>query len=405
MTRISEEALERLKMEVPLVRVMEDGGFELRRKGKDYVCCCPFHDDKTPSLVVTPSKNLFHCFGCGAGGGVIDWVMKTCGISFREAVERLSGDISLAAGSEPLKRTTVKTLPVPVERHADDQTALNQVIAYYHETLKNSPEALAYLESRGLRHPELIETFSLGYSNRTLGLRLPDKNRKAGADIRGCLERVGIYRASGHEHFSGSLVIPVRDRAGHVREVYGRKMGNKLRLGTPLHLYLPGAHEGVWNESSLEACDGEVIVCEALIDALTFWIHGFRNVTSAYGVNGFTAEILDAFKRYGIKRVLIAYDRDEAGDRAAKELAARLEVEEIHCFRILFPQGMDANAYALSMKPADEALGRLIRQAEALGNVAHPIKDSSLAVEPKPLPSKEASSESVEHHEHDLILT
>ena len=100
---------------------------------------------------------------------------------------------------------------------------------------------MAYLESRGLKSAELIDTFKLGYANRTLAYRLPEKNRKAGAEIRGQLQEIGILRQSGHEHFSGSLVVPVMDEQGLITEVYGRKiLGNKLRKGTPQHLYLPG---------------------------------------------------------------------------------------------------------------------------------------------------------------------
>jgi hypothetical protein len=80
-----------------------------------------------------------------------------------------------------------------------------------------------------------------------LGLRLPEKNRKQGANLRGRLQALGIFRTSGHEHFTGSLVIPVLDQARAVTEMYGRKIRDDLKAGTPLHLYLPGPHRGVWN--------------------------------------------------------------------------------------------------------------------------------------------------------------
>ena len=82
---------------------------------------------------------------------------------------------------------------------------------YYNETLKQSPEAMKYLESRGLKSSEMIDHFRLGFANRTLGYRLPAKNRAAGAEMRGRLQRLGILRESGHEHFNGSVVIPVFD--------------------------------------------------------------------------------------------------------------------------------------------------------------------------------------------------
>jgi DNA primase catalytic core len=367
MARIPEAEIERLKSEVALERLVEAAGVELKRAGKDLLGLCPFHDDKEPSLVVSPAKNLWHCLGaCQAGGTVIDWVMRMNGVSFRHAVELLRANPSLAAGSRPVKQGTVRKLPAPVALDADDQLLLNQVIGYYHETLKASGEALAYLEARGIRNDEAVATFKLGFANRTLGLRLPEKNRSAGAAMRERLQRLGVLRDSGHEHFNGSLVIPVLDERGDVTEVYGRKITPALRAGTPLHLYLPGPHRGVWNVAAL-AASREIIVCEALIDALTFWCAGFRNVTAAYGIEGFTDDMLAAMKRYGTERVLIAYDRDEAGDRAADKLAERLIAEGIECFRIQFPKGMDANEYALKVQPAARSLGVAIRKALWLG--------------------------------------
>ncbi|WP_233575815.1 toprim domain-containing protein [Noviherbaspirillum saxi] len=211
----------------------------------------------------------------------------------------------------------------------------------------------------------------LGYANRTLGLRLPEKNRLSGADIRTRLQKIGIYRESGHEHFNGSLVVPVLDDAGNVTEVYGRKIRDDLRKGTPLHLYLPGPHRGVWNEQAL-AENKEIILCEALIDAMTFWCAGFTNVTAAYGVEGFTDDHLAAFRKYGTERVLIAYDRDDAGNRAAEKLAAQLMEQGIECLRVLFPKGMDANSYALKLTPAAHSLGLVLRQAEWIGRGRQP---------------------------------
>ncbi len=335
--------------------------------------CCPFHADKTPSCVITPKSNLFNCFGCGVGGSVIDWVMKTQGVSFRHAVELLKNDIaaassSLAANSEsPVKKATVPKLAAPVSVSADDQTLLREVVDYYHETLQQSPEALAYLESRGLHDAELINHFKLGYANRTLGLRLPQKNRKAGAELREKLQRLGVYRESGHEHLNGSIVVPLLNSSNDIVQLYGRKIRDDLREGTAYHLYLAGDHAGVFNHAGLVGHE-EVILCEALIDALTFWRWGFKNVTSSYGVNGFTDEILQALISLKIKRVLIAYDRDEAGNVAAEKVAKQLNKNGIDAFRVLFPKGMDANQYAEQMVPPQKALALVIRKAEWVGS-------------------------------------
>jgi DNA primase catalytic core len=387
MARTPDAELERLKAEVSLQRLIEAKGIVLKRHGADLLGLCPFHDDREPSLVVSPKKNLWHCLGaCQAGGSVIDWVMRAEGVSFRHAVELLREGIpssSLAASSRIVRQSTVPKLPAPVTPDADDQQLLDQVIEYYHATLKQSPEALAYLDKRGIASSEAIDRFKLGYANRTLGLRLPEKNRKHGAEIRARLQTLGLLRASGHEHFNGSLVIPVRDAHGHVSEVYGRKLLDNLRPGTPLHLYLPGPHRGVWN---VEACAAskEIILCESLIDALTFWCAGYRHVTAAYGVEGFTAEHLAAFKTHGTERVLIAYDRDAAGDNAAEALAKTLSADGVDCYRVQFPKGMDANEYALKVTPAAKSLGLVLRQALWLGARAAPKRDDDTVCEPAP---------------------
>ena len=94
MARIPETEIERLKSETSLVRLIGASGITLTKQGKDMVGLCPFHAEETPSLKVSPKKNLFHCFGCGAGGGVIDWMIKKNGVSFRHAVELLREDLS-----------------------------------------------------------------------------------------------------------------------------------------------------------------------------------------------------------------------------------------------------------------------------------------------------------------------
>ena len=376
MARIPDSELERLKTDVSLLRLIEASGLTFKKQGKDYAAHCPFHEDSTASLIVTPTKNLYHCFGCNAAGGPIDWVMRTRHISFRRAVEELRGELG---HTSPLAAAPLAVAPAAdTSDSSNDQALLHQVLDYYHETLKASPEALAYLDTRGLNHPELISRFRLGYANRTLAYHLPVKQLKAGAEIRGRLQALGVLRDSGHEHFNGSLVVPVIDPSGTVQEIYGRKIRDNLRPGTAYHLYLPGPHAGVWNEDGLASADGEVIVCEALIDAMTFWVHGYHNVTACYGVNGFTDELQTCLQGHGIQRVLIAFDRDEAGNAAAAKLAERLLQAGISCFRVLFPKGMDANEYALKVTPARQSLGLLLRQAEWLGTGQAPQLTSAV---------------------------
>jgi DNA primase catalytic core len=375
--RIPEDEIQRLKREVSLERLARSQGVELRRHGADLIGLCPFHDDHEPSLVVTPSKNLWHCLGaCQQGGSVIDWVMKSEGVSFRHAVEQLRGELGLIPSNGNGR----------VRVEASDPEILAEVVAYYHETLKQSPEALEYLKGRGLDSSEMIERFQLGFANRTLGYRLSSRQQRSR------LQQLGLIRESGHEHFNGSLVIPILGEHGEVLGMYGRKItpGYRLRKGTPLHLYLPGPHRGVFNLPALQA-SRTVILCEALIDALTFWCAGFQSVTSSYGVEGFTADHLAAFEKHGTETVLIAYDRDEAGERAAVALAEKLMARGITCYRIQLPKGMDVNDYACKVTPAEKSLGVLVRHAVWLGKGEPKALDVDSLREKTPQPAKDPS--------------
>jgi DNA primase catalytic core len=393
MARILDPEVARVKRDVALVPLVEATGVALKKQGADFVGRCPFHPDQTPSLVISPAKQLWHCFGaCNKGGSVIDWVMQAEHVSFRQAITLLQSRTVRVArrgvaahGQRPTTHAPGERSPLVATWDPDDQRLLQQVLAYYHATLKESPEALSYLQQRGLTHPDMLATFQLGYANRTVPYRLPAHWTTDGAMVRQRLTRLGLLRATGHEHFAGCVVIPIRDEHGAVVDLYGRRISEHRPAGTPAHLYRPGPHRGVWNLPALQASK-EIILCEALIDALTFWCAGYRHVTASYGVNGFTAEHLEAFTRYRIERVLLAYDRDPAGDRAASTLAARLMAEGIGCARVEFPKGMDANAYALKVQPAAKALGLLLQHARWLGG-PKPPREEVFVMTPPPAES------------------
>jgi DNA primase catalytic core len=363
MARITEAEIERIKREIDLAELVTSAGVELRAHGDNLIGRCVFHaPDNNPSLVVTKSKNLFHCLGCGVAGSVIDWIMKRERVSFRHAIEILRSHSSLAASSLAAEVTS-RNKPA-INLSADDETLLNETVAYY---CNHIGEARPYLASRGLDDEEMISHFHLGFSNRSLGYHLPDKQLKAGKEARARLIEIGLLRESGHEHFAGSLIIPIFDELGNVVEIYGRKVTPKLRAGTPLHLYLKGKHKGVWNWQCIAQAK-EIILCEALIDGLTIWRAGYRNVTACYGVNGLTEEMLATFTSYGVEKVIIAFDNDEAGNRGVESAATKLLELGIDCYRLKLPIGMDVNEYALTVSNPAEAIGQAIRSAEWIAN-------------------------------------
>jgi hypothetical protein len=221
MARIPDEVIERLKEEVSLQRLVELAGVELRRQGKDLVGLCPFHEERTGSLVISPEKNLWHCMGaCQAGGSVIDWVMRAESVSFRHAVELLRDGVAPTplARQRAAVRSTVSKLPSPLAVGADEGELLERVAGFYAQTLRESPEAQGYLQRRGLADGALLERFRLGFANRTLGYRLPAKNRRAGAELLADAQRVGFGEPSLDQR---QIVL---DRSAHHAGVLAREL-------------------------------------------------------------------------------------------------------------------------------------------------------------------------------------
>lgn len=222
---------------------------------------------------------------------------------------------------------------------------------------------------------------------------------KEGRRLRERLAALGVLREqTRQDHFRGCVVMPVEGwsesatvaHRGRMLQLYGRRTmaDNQIKKGSPRHLYLPSPLCGVWNEAAM-AGSSDIILCESLIDAMTFWCAGLRNVTTAYGTNGFTADHLAALRYHGVKRVLIAYDRDEAGDRGAERVATELLACGLEAWRVPFPAGMDANEYALKSGSPESALGLALQQAQWLGSGSGP--GVVFAHESPPAPESAAS--------------
>jgi DNA primase len=372
MARIPDTEIERIKTETDLVALIQSRGVALKSQGANWTGFCPFHDDReTPNLIVTPGKGLWRCMSsaCGRTGNAIQFVERFDGLSFRHAFEVLANGGRAAfehSPDAPRKQATVPRLPCPIEDTAEDARLLEQVAGYYAQRLQ-APEnqtARDYLQSRGLDDPELWQRFGIGFADRTLGLRIPEKNRKQGAEIRARLETLGVYRKTGREHLNGCIVVPIRDLSGAIVQLYGRRIDPKAPKGNR-HLYLARPLAGIFNAAALTS--REIILTESILDALTFIRHGMTATTCAFGTANFTAEIFEAIRAAKVESVRLAFDADEAGQTAENEAARRLQAVGIECHAVKFPWGMDANQYALDQGP--EALRHAVRSAAWLGSI------------------------------------
>lgn len=321
-----------IKENIDLADYVRSCGITLSKHGNnDLKGLCPFHDDKNPSLIITPEKQLYHCPACGAGGSVIDFAMKFHKIDLKEAVKQLSGKI----GSAEKKKKSVDSVKKELSPGRANQL-LERVMSMYEKTFSDVPEGRKYLENRGITDAGLFSLHRVGYCNGTLTDILP-----GGGKIREELTQSGILLENGTERFTGCVVFPVFDSEGNAVTLYGRYTGK----GQKRHVFLPGRPTGIWNAGALKTYP-EIILVESVIDALSCEMAGFRNTVSVQGTNGLGDDDLTNFAECGVNSLILFLDGDETGRKAGSHLLRRLSdgfrVRNSHC-----PDGMDPNDYLL----------------------------------------------------------
>ena len=385
MPRIAEPDIERVKRDTDLLALIQSRGVALSRKGKNWTGLCPFHEDNsTPNLIVTPGKGLWRCMACGAAGNAIQFVQRHDGLSFRHAFELLSNGGKAAfegnGRAGPAKSSTVPKLPCPLGEDSEGSALLGEVAGYYHQRLAHSPPALDYLKTRGLDDEGLCKRFAAGFADRTLGLGIPHANRKAGGIIRARLKELGVLRPNGREHLHGCLVVPVTGMDGKAVQLYGRRV-DRSAPKDGRHLYLPRPLAGVFNPEAFGSRD--LILCESILDAMTFARHGMEAATCSFGTGGLNADLKAAIKSRKVESVRIAYDSDKAGEKAYTRDAALLQGQGLEVLRVKLPWGADPNSYALDQ--GGEALRKAVRNAAWSSTGLHPV-ESSAGLHPAPEP-------------------
>lgn len=322
---IPAEVIAEVRARNDLVAFIESAGIQLRRRGADYVGRCPWHDDSTPSLVISPRKQYWCCHGaCSAGGkraggDVIEFARRLWGVGFREAVARLDGGV-VSAEAAPAAKEKATTAPALLER----------VAGFYAQALARSEEAVRYMASRGITRRELLTALRVGFADGSLIETAP-----AGSPIRQELTAAGLITAAGAEFFFRCIVLPLRDLAGAVVGMYGRSIEGDR------HLYLPGPRRGLVNAPCAATCE-EVIITESVIDAMSFLEAGIPNVVPIYGVNGWTADHDELLEKHRIRRVVLALDSDEAGQKACAAISEKLLARAIDVTNVVLP-AKDAN--------------------------------------------------------------
>ena len=315
------QAIDDLKARVDLVALLGAHGVQVKKEGRGYKACCPWHEDKTPSLSVDVKKGLYHCFSCGKSGDSLSFLESFRKLPFPQALEELRKFTGPADAQPQVCRPQD---PFPFD-------LLARVAEVWHQAFCQRPEGLAYLESRGLKDKEMLRLFEVGYCDGEQMLAITN------AQERESLQRVGILNEGGKELFSRCVVFPLKDKHGRAVGFYGR--GILPRAKVP-HRFCAGAKTGLFYPQAARGAQ-RVFLVEGVLDALALYQAGFTNVMALGGTQGLTAAVVDHLKAEKVGELVLCLDGDGPGQVATAELAGRLQTEGFCVRAVGLPDGQD----------------------------------------------------------------
>ncbi|HXX86255.1 MAG TPA: DNA primase [Casimicrobiaceae bacterium] len=339
----------------------------LKKAGANFAACCPFHSEKTPSFTVSPTKQFYHCFGCGAHGTAIGFLMEYGGKSFPDAVEELARDVGLE-----VPRLEAPGRAARREQAADLSGLLLEAARFYRAQLKDSARAIEYLKRRGLTGA-VAARFGMGYAPddwQPLASALPDYQDKA-------LETAGLVIAGEagkrYDRFRDRIMFPIHDSSGRVIGFGGRVLdqGEPKYLNSPETPLFAKGHElyGLFQARPAIRAAGRVVVVEGYMDVVALAQHGVEYAVATLGTATTPIHAQKLLRMTDC--VVFCFDGDDAGRRAAwraleNTLAALADGKDV---RFLFlPEGEDPDDFIRRRGKAafEELIARAVPLSEFL---------------------------------------
>ena len=337
MKRISEQTIELVRSSADLVEVV--GSYiELKKKGRNFLGLCPFHGEKTPSFSVSPDKQIYKCFGCGEGGGVINFLMAIDTLSFIESVEKLAEmyNIKIETSASDKRIKNLKDQLLDINKLSAD---------YYSEQLNKNETIKEYLYQRNF-NDDMIKLFQLGYSDKSSSKLLSFlQDQKFSSEA---LKKSGLFSNSQRGYFDrffSRLIFPITDKSGNVIAFAGRDLTNKQNTAK----YINSIETPIYNKSKtfyglnlskdFIRKENSIILVEGYFDLIRLYQHNIKNVVAISGTS-FTDLHASIIKQYS-KNIIIAFDGDSAGKKAAIRTGYTLLKNDINPKILSIPDGMD----------------------------------------------------------------
>ncbi|MCS7214987.1 MAG: DNA primase [Thermodesulfovibrio sp.] len=354
-----QKILEEIKQRLDIVELISEY-IDLKKTGQNYRSLCPFHSEKTPSFFVNPSKQIFHCFGCGKGGDIVTFLMEYEKVSFIEAISILAKKAGLQF--EPVKKNLS---PISKEKLYE---IYENATYYYMEQLKSSEKAKQYLEKRGINQ-ETIEVFKIGYAPSERNFLYKFLKEKNFDDI--LINSSGLVSNS-NDFFRNRIIIPIHDLTGRVIGFGGRLIDSGSDLPKYINspdtpIFKKGENLfGLWHSKQYIREKGYVIVVEGYIDVILCHQYGFKNAVAPLGT-ALTQEQLEKTKRIlnNLKKftnkILLIFDGDEAGLYAAQKSLLPIFYGGFIAKIVLLPEKEDPASFL--QKYGDKAFKNYISKA------------------------------------------
>lgn len=350
--RISQATVERIQQTADIIEVVGDF-VSLKKKGKDYTACCPFHNEKTPSFYVSPVKGIYKCFGCGKAGDTIRFVMDIENLNYGEALRYLAQKYAIDIEEEKGSPQTAEQQQAQSERESV-LIALNFAKNYFVSLLHENPEGqglgLSYFRERGFSD-KTMQTFELGYSLEAWdGLLLSAQKQGFTTEI---LEKAGllIAREDGrfYDRFRGRVMFPIHNTSGKTigfgARILGSQKGQAKYLNSPeTEVYhKSGVLFGLFQaKNAIRQADNCYLV-EGYTDVISLHQAGVGNVVASSGTS-LTPEQIQLIKRYS-PNITVLYDGDAAGIKASLRGIDMILEAGLNVRALMFPNGDDPDSY------------------------------------------------------------